>query len=79
MRERQASMSEVQQAQLQTAVQHYFKEWLAETGNLRQITDLVRLEQQQQQLLQQQVQSHGLSSDGLGYVRSLALPTDDSS
>lgn len=40
----ESDMSETQQAQLQAAVQHYFKEWLAETGNLRHVMDLVAQE-----------------------------------
>lgn len=55
----EGSMTEEQRQQVQGAVQHHFKEWLAETGNLRHITDLVRLERQMRQAEVSQTAQYG--------------------
>jgi len=47
---REMGLEEGQRKELQSAVQASFREWLATSGNLRQVTDLVRLQRESSKL-----------------------------
>lgn len=47
---REMGLEDAQRKELQAAVQANFREWLATSGNLRQVTDLVRLQRESSRL-----------------------------
>lgn len=43
----QAVLDEAKKKELQSVIQSYFKEWLVQSGNMRQVYDLARMEREE--------------------------------